>query len=88
MEESDKQNLEGLLVNDETTIESTREENGRKFQLNTFNLSDNSIEIVLIGSIELSNLVNSNINNSDSGISPNDSEVEALINDGKFYDEN
>jgi len=42
--------------------------------------------VILIESIELSNIVNENDNNSDSGISPNDSEVEVLIFDRKFYD--
>jgi len=42
--------------------------------------------VIRIESIELSNIVNENDNNSDSGISPNDSEVEVLIFDRKFYD--
>jgi hypothetical protein len=84
MEETDNQHQQLFLLKGQTVV-SSLEGNGTKFDC-FFSLCILFLFMILIESIELSNLVNENDNNSDSGISPNDSEVEVLIFDRKFYD--
>ena len=78
MVENGNQHHQLFLLKGQTVVTSL-DGNGRKCSFNILFYLFFSIE-----SIESTNVVSENDNNSDSGISPNDSEVEVLISDRKF----
>jgi hypothetical protein len=78
MVENDNQHQQLFLFKGQTVVTSL-DGNGRKRIFNI--LFFLPIVVFLIETIELSNIANGNDNNSDSGISQNDSEAEVLIYD-------
>ncbi len=80
MEENDNQHHQLFLLKGQPIVSSSE---GNSKQLIYFEYF-NYLFIWIVESIELSNIVDDIDNNSDSGISPNDSEVEVLIYDREF----
>jgi hypothetical protein len=77
MEENDNQHHQLFLLRGQPIVSSSEGNSKQLIYMNSLFY----FYILIVNSIELSNIVDDIDNNSDSGISPNDSEAEVLIYD-------